>query len=153
MESISWTTFMMTTTLLVVTYYLIVFIYCYGPALSKIIPKGSDDHYNPLFIRENETDESPENAVETNDWQEPEPEIQEVDSLIEELKEGIGFAADHEYQPLAFKAHLASIINKFPNLKDSVFQPAINELIVKESKAYGLVVLSEEEAMHLWNSH
>jgi hypothetical protein len=76
-----------------------------------------------------------------------------VDSLIEELKEGIGFAADHEYQPLAFKAHLASIINKFPNLKDSVFQPAINELIVKESKAYGLVVLSEEEAMHLWNSH
>jgi hypothetical protein len=75
-----------------------------------------------------------------------------VDSLIEELKEGIGFAADHEYQPLAFKAHLASIINKFPNLKDSEFQPAINELIVKESKAYGLVALSEEEATHLWNS-
>lgn len=153
MESISWTTFMMTITILVITYYIIVFLYCYGPAISKIIPKDSDEHYNPLFITEDEIKGLPENAVEAKDWQEPESEIQEVDNLIEELKEGIGFAADHEYQPLAFKAHLASIINKFPNLIDSGFQPAINELIVKECKAYGVMVLSEDDAINLWNSN
>ena len=150
MENISWTTFGIGTTLLVLCYYLIILIYCYGHELSAIIPKGSDDNYNPLFIDENQ--ELDENVVEAKAWQEPVSENEEVDDLIDELKEGIGFASDHEYQPLAFKAHLSSIIRKFPNLKDSDFQPAINELIVNECKDYGVIVLTEDDAALLWNN-
>lgn len=150
MENISWTTFGIGTTLLVLCYYLIILIYCYGHELSAIIPKGSDDNYNPLFIDENQ--ELDENVVEAKAWQEPVSENEEVDDLIDELKEGIGFASDHEYQPLAFKAHLSSIIQKFPNLKDSDFQPAINELIVNECKDYGVIVLTEDDAALLWNN-
>ena len=151
MENISWTTFGIGTTLFVLCYYLIILIYCYGHELSAIIPKSSDDNYNPLFIDENQ--EPDENAVEAEAWQEPVSENQEVDNLIEALKEGIGFASDHEYQPLAFKAHLSSIIKRFPNLNGSDFQPAINEMIIKECKDYGVMALSEDDAVLLWNSN
>jgi len=151
MENISWTTFGISTTLLVLCYYLVVIIYCYGYELKGIIPKSANDNYNPLFIDENQEPE--ENAVEAKAWHEPASENQEVDNLIDELKEGIGFASDHEYQPLAFKEHLTSIIQKFPNLKGSDFQPAINELIVKECNEYGVIKLTEDEAMLLWDSN
>jgi hypothetical protein len=151
MENISWTTFGIGMTLIVLCYYLPVIIYCYGPELRKIIPQNSNDNYNPLFI--NEEENSSGNAVEEEAWQESASETQEVDNLIEALKEGIGFASDHEYQPLAFKAHLASIIQKFPNLQGSGFQPAINELIVNECKEYGVIKLNEEETMLLWNNN
>lgn len=151
MENISWTTFGIGMTLIVLCYYLPVIIYCYGQELRKIIPQNTDDNYNPLFI--NEEENSSGNAVEEEIWQEPASENQEVDDLIDALKEGIGFASDHEYQPLAFKAHLSSIIQKFPNLNDSDFQPAINELIIKECQEYGVIKLTEEEAMFLWNSN
>lgn len=153
MENISWTTFGIGIALSVLIYYLVIFIYCYGHELNALVPKKPDDNSNPLFLSDREDEELSENAVETDVWQEPETENRQVDSLLEALKEGIGFASDHEYQPLAFKAHLASIIRKFPELHGSDFQPAINELIVKECRAYGVMALSEDDAVLLWNSN
>ena len=155
MENISWTTFGIGITLFIMSYYLVILIYCYWREMSTLIPKTPNDGFNPLFIGEDDdTDEgNVQSAVETEEFEEPVSENQEVDKLIEELKEGIGFASDHEYQPLAFKAHLSSIIKRYPNLKGSGFQPAINELIVKECKAYGVMVLSEDDAVLLWNSN
>nr|WP_294897189.1 hypothetical protein [uncultured Pedobacter sp.] len=155
MENISWTTFGIGITLLILSYYLVVFIYCYWQELSTIFPKTSNADFNPLFIGENDSrsEVSAENAVEAEEFEQPTSENLEVDTLIEALKEGIGFASDHEYQPLAFKAHLSSIIKKFPQLNGSDHQSAINELLVKECKEYGVMVLSQDDAVHLWNSN
>ena len=153
---ISWTTFGIVILVILVSYYILLGIYCYATEIGQIV-KSKSQTPNPLWVADEEenlltTTDEPAPLAEDDHFQTPDDSAQSVEILIEQLKEGVVFASEHEYQELAYKAHLKSIIQQFPQLKDSAYEPAINEFLTKECEKYGSRTLSEEEVMQLWNS-
>jgi hypothetical protein len=153
---ITWTNFGIAVLVILVSYYILLGIYCYAQEIGQIV-KNKSQTPNPLWVADEEEDfstpivESSSIEEETR-FQIPDDTAQNVEILIDQLKEGVVFASEHEYQELAYKAHLKSIIQQFPQLKESAYEPAINEFLIKECEKYGSRTLSEEEVMQLWNS-
>lgn len=153
---ISWTTFGITVLIILVSYYILLGVYCYAAEIGQII-KNKSQTSNPLWVADEEED-FPTSILESTSTEEdtrfqiPDDSQENVEILIENLKEGVVFASEHEYQELAYKAHLKSIIQQSAQLKGSVYEPAINEFLIKECEKYGSRTLSEEEVMQLWNS-
>ncbi|WP_442795410.1 hypothetical protein [Pelobium manganitolerans] len=149
MEQISWTAFAIAVAVLTALYYLILFFLLNRNRLMTAMPFKVPHEINPLFIADDD-DDIPEQGPSSVPNITSEPDNSAIDALVAQIKAAIGFASDHEYQPLAFKAHLKSVIHNFTPAVDADLQPAINELIVKECLEYGVVRLSPDDAELLW---
>jgi hypothetical protein len=151
--TITWTTFWIAATALLTFYYLIFGIYFYSGALKNLFNKSQEPDFRPLLIEEDEQEKVADIALTNAELRESQlnnPIDKRVESIIEQLKDGIATASENREQPKAFKAYLANILKEFPDIRNSDFQPAINEFIVKECKIYGSIAISEDETEQLW---
>ena len=74
----------------------------------------------------------------------------EIEHLILKLKGIIENASLQNTGKKKLKENLGSILYEYPEIKNSPFQSAINELIVSECRRHGSIILSEDEVVMMW---
>jgi len=82
--------------------------------------------------------------------QETDDTFQQVEELTASLKEAIAIAVDKECIKEEFILSLQLLLKKYYFLKGSLFQEAINNLILSECEKYGSIHLSAVELVLLW---
>lgn len=75
----------------------------------------------------------------------------DVDTLIEKLKNAITEAVTQKPLKQEFANHLKLILAQYPLIKNSPFSISVSELIVSECSKLEYSILSQSEAEALWN--
>jgi hypothetical protein len=140
-SSISWQQFILTIVLFVILYYLYVGVAYYRKdwlyrLKAKKAPRSAT---SPVVSPTAKAAVSPE----------PNPLLPVVHDLVDEIRallQGIGEGADK----VSLLEKLGLLLQKYPTLKDSPFQPSLNQLIAAESKNQCSIELEEDELDGLW---
>lgn len=160
--NISWTNYIIVIILLLAIYYLFIGIRFYYHKLKNLAGKRKFQlraaHNEPSAELGNMGNNSEDKRVQIEPSQAqnsfagtPDDTFQEVEHLIGRLKEVIEEASRKKYIKQEFFQYLKLILQEYPEIKNSPFQPAINELIASECERYGSNMLSEDEVVMLWN--
>ena len=76
--------------------------------------------------------------------------FEKVETLSAKLKDAVSDASTKKYNKEEFSFLLQLILKEYPELKGSVFQVPINNLIESECEQQGLIGLSAVELEMLW---
>lgn len=146
-----------------ILYYLMVGLFCYHQELFQFFhfsPSLSPNH--PLILQEQERYPSPEFqpaelallAAEdpTTLATFPDPDVFRVELLIDQLHESLSAGEGQERTSEQMKVEFQKLFLQFPDLKDSPFEPAINEFLYKEALHHGFDFTSEGKIEQLWRS-
>ena len=161
LKNISGVDYLVVIALLVALYYLIIILFFYSNELKEIL-KGKrklsfksapeqiefleqDYSRDSSSSRENEAQLVHKPFVETSD-----ETFEEVEQLITGLQFLIASHADEKIEKPEFVSRISSLLKLHPDLKNSLFIPVINELIIAECEKYKYVLLTEEEILELW---
>ena len=155
LTNISWTDYIIAVAILLAAYYFFVVMRYFFADLKNLISGKSNlkfmvgipydtigESIQPS--EENYNGESP--ALETT----ADDDFAEVENLIERLKSVIADASGKKLIPQELKQYLHLLLQEYPNIKNSPFRTAINELVASECEKYGAVTLSEDEVEQLW---
>lgn len=160
--NISWTNYIIVIILILAIYYLFIGIRFYYHELKNFVgkrkfqlhPAHNELSHGPGNMDNNGEDErvhSEPLQAQNSFGGTPDDAFQEVEHLIGRLKEVIEEASRKKYIKQEFLQYLKLILKEYPEIKNSPFQPAINELIISECERYGSIMLSENEVVMLWN--
>lgn len=155
--NISWTDYLMVMLLLLVIYYVLIGFRYYFNDLKKLaanlIPTAFGSKLeNPESSNFDDTTKAfKQMTAEGPDAGTTEDTLLEVEHLIMKLKEIIENASIQNTAKNKFKENLKSILNQYPEIKNSPFQSAVNELIISECTKHDSIILSENEVVMLWN--
>lgn len=157
--NISWTTYIIFVVFLLAAWYIIIGLKFYYHDLQNILSgknrlafRGVHKEYSSRKSEESTNSEplvfdrkSFPNEEETND------QFQEAEELTSKLKDAISNAASKNYNKEEFTFLLQLTLKEYPDLKDSRFQVAINNLIASECDKHSFIRLSAVELGMLWN--
>jgi hypothetical protein len=73
-----------------------------------------------------------------------------IEELVDRLKERIGQAAKENLMKGELAVELKTIVADYPDLRQSSYQSALNELVGYECIANGLTALTAQEIEELW---
>lgn len=160
--NISWTNYIVVIILLLAIYYIFIGIRFYSRDFQQLLTvrrKGkirSGDDIVENMPQNNLADpfEQPESELAVSDSsfaQTSDDTFQDIERLIIRLKEAIADAGTKQYIKEEFFLLVQLILKEYPDLKDSPYQSAINELIISECGKYGSIAISEEEVVMLWD--
>lgn len=74
-----------------------------------------------------------------------------VGELVVRLKDAIAELSGKRFIKQEFFLYLQLILEEYPEIKNSQFQSAINELIISECAKYDSIMFNEEELVGLWS--
>jgi hypothetical protein len=140
-SSISWEQFILTIVVLVILYYLYIGVSYYRKDWLYRLSGKKPPNASPRPVA------SP--ATKTTVSPEPNPLLPLVHDLVDEIRAFLSAAGKIEDKE-SFLTKLRQLIQKYPTLKDSPFQPSINQLIAIDTKSQCSVELNEDEIDGLW---
>ncbi|WP_409415802.1 hypothetical protein [Flavobacterium sp. PS2] len=156
--NISWGNYILVVVLLLVSWYLFVGLRFYFDELKGITTGKRKLQFRRLgelnygdFQSELNYQDSSEMALDQSSLGEFDATFQDVDTLVEQLK---NFIADAKKRKLARQEVLDYIqlfFKQYPSVKDSAFRSAVNELIVTECQTLDAISMSQAEVDSLWN--
>ena len=155
LSKISWAEYLLVMGILVSAYYLFILVRFYSSDLMEIILRNRKEKLPNL------ADVPEQGQAERQLFNEPERYAQpfeqttddtfeHVEHLITALQQIISESADQQADKEEFASRLTGVIYEYPQLKDSAFEQAINELILTECSKYGYLPLNEQEIGLLW---
>jgi hypothetical protein len=153
--NISWSDYIIAVAILLTVYYLFVGVRYYSDDLKDLLSGKRKLKFRaalPLDTGEEDTYPAEENyqhqatAFETT----TDDDFDEVEHLIERLKNVIVDASKKKLIPQEFKQYLHLVLEEYPSVKNSPLRSSVNELIVSECEKHGAVTLSEDEVDMLW---
>jgi hypothetical protein len=140
-SSVSWQQFILTIVILVILYYLYVGVTYYRKDWwCRLSPKKSSNASSRPMA-------SP--AAASNTSHTTNPLLPVVHDLVDEIRallQAEGNAANKD----ELLGKLERLLQKYPTLKDTPFQPSISQLIYIESKNHCALDLGEDEVSNLW---
>ncbi len=156
-SGISWATYLLVVFLVLVAWYMFVGLRFYSDELKEVL-KG---HQEPAIVlhQPNEQPEEETNTEENENTAVPEEAdltapvddtYRHVQDLTGTLIEVITDASQKKYVKQELVQYLKRALNRYPELKDSPYRPAINELIISECDKQGAITLNEQETELLW---
>lgn len=154
--NISWTDYSIVIILLGSFYYLFIGLRYYPTELKELLSGKRKLHFPiPAFKKNNATgcpasqSEVPQeqnSLINTSD-----ETFNEVELLIAELKENIEMASKKQFFKQEFSYSLKVILKNYPQIQNSPFRSAIDELILSECEKHETITLSEDDIVRLWD--
>ena len=142
---------------LVVYYTVLVILYFKNEVLSLRFKKEQHKNNlssegNELYQADKELNSFSQNKIDDDISlvQETDETFQQVEELTASLKEAIAMAVDNEYVKEEFILSIQLLLKKYHFLKGSLFEEAINDLIISECEKYRSIHLSAKELVMLW---
>lgn len=154
--NISWTDYSILIVLLGSLYYLFVGLRYYPTELKELLSGKRKLNFRiPEFKKKNEAG-WPSLQTEVQDGDDSfgnttDDTFNEVESLIAELKENIEKASKKQFIKQEFSYSLKVILKNYPQIQNSPFRSAIDELILSECEKHGTITLSEDDIVRLWD--
>lgn len=147
--NISWASYILVVTLLVAAWYLVIGMRFYFHNLQNFFTRKRKPK---LQIASNETYSTTgsEFTPEQTETLDSDDLFNEVENLTAKLKETIADASSKNYNREEFIFLLQLTLKEYPHLKGSIFQEALNNLIISECEKYGSIHLSAVELAMLW---
>jgi hypothetical protein len=147
--NISWASYILVVTLILAAWYLIIGMRFYFHDLQSLFTRKrkSNLQHAPDETYSTTGSEFTYQQTETLDSDDL---FQEVEKLTTKLKETIADASSKNYHKEEFIFLLQLTLKEYPQLKESPFQVAINNLIASECEKHGSLHLSAEEQVMLW---
>lgn len=142
---------------LVVYYTVLVILYFKNEVLSLRFKKEQHKNNlssegNELYQADKELNSFSQNKIDDDISlvQETDETFQQVEELTASLKDAIAMAVDNEYVKEEFILSIQLLLKKYHFLKGSLFEEAINDLIISECEKYRSIHLSAKELVMLW---
>lgn len=152
LKSISWSEYIFGVTILLAVYYLIVGIKFFSTEIMQFLSVRRKRIFKPELetVGDSEIDIEPDGKTTEGFAQTSEREFEEVEQLIERLKEVIELASRKSLISEEFKYQLSMLLKEYSAVRDSPIQASVSEFIISECQKYGTVALSVEEMELLW---
>ena len=147
--NISWVSYILVVTLLLAAWYLIIGMRFYFHDLQSLFTRKRKPNLR-LAPDETYSTTGSEFTPEQTETLDSDILFQEVEQLSTKLKEAIADASSKNYNREEFIFLLQLTLKEYPHLKGSIFQEALNNLIISECEKYGSIHLSAVELAMLW---
>ena len=156
--NISWGNYIVVVVLLLASWYLFVGLRFYFDDIKEIVTGKRKLQFHRLektnyqeIQSELNYQNSPEVTSTQSSFGEFDTTFQDVDSLVERLKNVIADAAKRKFHKQEFLDYFKSILREYPTVKDSPFRSSVSELIVSECDKLESITLTQTEAEGLWD--
>jgi len=146
LSNISWSQYLVVIAVLTVLWYVYVFFRFYAGNL-KLKRQGLEKHTSDSVTHNDDTFQDEEISYESI---EPGNEFIQVEALIEELRTHIEEDSKTTIINTNLAEDLKKIIGKYPAIKGTPYQSAINDLILAECARYGTDTIEDDEVEGLW---
>ena len=158
LTNISWTNYIVVVVLLTASWYLFIGVRFYFNDIKEITAgkrklqfRGlSKIQYHEYPSQLNEQD-LPKSTSSESPFGEFDTTFEDVDILVERLKNVITDAAQRKLLKTEFIDTIRLVLKDYPSVKNSPFSLSVSELIVSECDKLGYTVLEQKEAEALWN--
>ena len=152
---ISWTTYLIFVVILLAAWYLVFGLRFYSSELQIFLSgksKTTSQIANKKSLLSQEDDQAGENQKEFIDLSKEHTDdlFEKVETLSAKLKDAVSDASTKRYNKEEFSFLLQLTLKEYPELKGSVFQVLINNLIESECEKQGFIRLSAVELEMLW---
>lgn len=152
--NISWLQYLMVAAPVICCYYLYVAVKYYRTDIQDLLgqkqrdfsPEWTETEAGPIPETLSATTDGP--GTDTSDQQQD--QFDQIEKLVGDLKYRIAQAAGTNTLKGALAESLTAAIRQYPELKNTPYKTAINELIVYECAQQNLATLSETEVEGLW---
>lgn len=156
--NISWGNYIVVVILLLASWYLFVGFRFYFDDLKEVISgkrklqfrRLGDPNYGDFQSELNHQD-SPDPISNQSSFGEFDNTFQDVDALVERLKDFIANARKRKLLKQEFLDYIQLIFKEYPSVKNSAFRSSVSELIVTECKTLDSISITQTEAEGLWN--
>lgn len=156
--NISWDNYILVVVLLLVSWYLFVGLRFYFDELKGITTgkrklqfrRLGGPNYGDFQSELNDLD-PPQMTFDQSSFGEFDATFQDVDSLVEELKNFITDAKKRKLAKQEVLDYIQLFFKQYPSVKDSAFRLAVNELIVTECETLDAIDITQAEVEELWN--
>lgn len=146
-SNISWNTYLVTVAIALVLYYSIVLYKYYLKEIREVasgqrklrIGKGQEQLYGDNYSEQRLPLEF-----------KPEPELAQVEELIERIKSMIADRTGEPFLKSEFVDEIRELFSEYPSVRKSIYRPSINDFIVSECGKGKTVVLEASEVDVLW---
>jgi hypothetical protein len=151
--NISWGNYIVVVVLLGVSWYLFVGLRFYFADIKDIVTGKRKVQFQsyPEIPSELTYQESPDNTPSPSYLTESDQTFQDIDHLVERLKNVVADAAQRKLLQKEFIDYLGLVLTEYPSVKNSPFRSSVNELIVSECDKLESIHLTQQEAEALWN--
>lgn len=154
--NISWTDYSIVVAILGSLYYLFIGLRYYPTELKELLSGKRKLHFRvPEFNKKNETGwpslQTEEQDGDNSILNTTDDTFNEVEALIAALKENIEKASKKQFIKQEFNYSLKVILKNYPQIRDSRFRSAIDELLLSECEKHGTITLSEDDIVRLWD--
>ncbi|MFV8354904.1 hypothetical protein ACNQGB_01810 [Flavobacterium sp. XS1P32] len=156
--NISWSNYIVVVVLLLAIWYLFVGLRFYFDDIKEIVTGNRKLQFRRLGHPNYEEPQSelnyqnlPEVTSTQSSFGEFDTTFQDVDSLVERLKNVVADAAKRKFHKQEFLDYIKSILWEYPSVKDSPFRSSVSELIVSECDKLESITLTQTEAEELWD--
>jgi hypothetical protein len=156
--NISWGNYIVAVALLLASWYLFVGLQFYFDDIKEIVTgkrklnfrrSGNTNYQEPQ--PELHYQDSSEVTSNQSSFGEFDTTFQDVDALVEQLKDIVTDAAKRKLVKQEFIDHLRLVLKEYPSVKNSAFSSSVSELIVSECDRLESITLTQGEAEALWN--
>jgi hypothetical protein len=155
--NISWVNYMVVVALLLASWYLFVGLRFYFEDIKDLVTgkrKLQFRAFGDTMYQEPQYDLSHQDSPEVNSsqssFEEFDTTFQDVDALVERLKNVVSDAAKRKLLKQEFIDYLRLVLIEYPSVKNSPFSSSVSELIVSECDRLESITLSQTEAEALW---
>jgi hypothetical protein len=156
--NISWGNYTVVVTLLLASWYLFIAFRFYLEEIKEIVMGKRKFQFRELKdfnYSESQSELNHQDPPEVNSFQSEfaisDNTFEEVERLVERLKNVTADAAKRKLLKQEFLGYLRLVLTEYPNVKNSPFSSSVSELIVSECDKLESVTLTQEEAEKLWN--
>jgi hypothetical protein len=156
LTNFSWGNYSLSVALLTTGWYLFVGFRFYLDDIRKIVTGEQKIQFRSAATPAYEQPEpmvSPESTepVLQSSFAVADPTFDDVDRLIEKLKNVIADTSKRKLVKEEFTHYLALVLQEYPSVKNSPFKSSVSEFIVSECDKLETLHLTQEEAEILWN--
>lgn len=152
--NISWGNYVFVVLLLVASWYLFVGLRFYFAEVKSIVAGKRNFQFRSFsevpsnFGYQDSYDSLPSQSQAT----ESDQTFQDVENLVEKLKNLSGDALRRKLPKKEFMYYLSLVFNEFPTVKNSPFRSSICELVVSECDKLELIHVTQQEVDVLWDT-
>ena|SRR3970040_689438 len=156
--NISWVNYIVVVALLLASWYLFIAFRFYFEEIKDIVTgtwklqfRGADGKSAEQSQHDLKGPDSPEVSSSQSSFGEFDTTFQDVDALVERLKNVVADAAKRKLLKQEFIDYLRLVLREYPSLKDSPFRSSVSELIVSECDKLESITFTQTEAEGLWD--
>jgi hypothetical protein len=156
--NISWGNYIVVVVLLLVSWYLFIGLRFYFDDLKEIVTRKRKLQFRGLGntnYQDSQSELNDQDSVEVNLFQSEfalsDNTFEEVEELIERLKNVVADATKRKLLKQEFIDYLRLVLREYPSVKKSPFSSSVSELIVSECDKLESISLTQLEAEGLWN--